>query len=192
MSENKAVIPATPTSIEAIDDELPQGLAAFEFAKQRFAVISKLRAFALRNTKAHHWTDEQGTPFLNSHGTDHVELAFGISSTVISKDKMDMEDEKGKYYLWTFVVRCQLPGHNDFVEAVGACSSRDRFLGTETRKGRSIDKVQETHIIKKAWTDARRTAIQRMFDLRGLTWDELKECGIDKAKCASVRYGGDE
>jgi|APSaa5957512622_1039677.scaffolds.fasta_scaffold25107_2 hypothetical protein len=179
------------SSVSVHTAAITDGLAAFQVAKERATLLEKIRDAALKCTKPRHWTDQGGHPFLNSRGTDHVERAFGIKSTIKSRDKEVVEDELGKYYIYTFIVESILPAGGDSCEAIGMATSRDQFLGTGTKENqkKKLYEVNEPNISKKAWTDARRTGIQRLLDLRGLEWEELESItGISRSDCQQVTY----
>jgi|GEM_PF-6304385 len=163
-----------------------------EVAKDRHRVLRKLREYAIRMTEPKHWTIQNDCPWLNSQGTDHVERIFGIASRVKHREKVWSEDAAGeKYYLWTVTVEVSLPSSPDVCEAMGSCSSRDKFLGeleaTERRSARTQADV-EPNVIKKAVTDAKRTAIHHLLELRGLSWEDLESAGIKKSEVAQVSY----
>ena len=178
-----------------LERNLPMSLQTMiEVAKDRHLVLTKLRKYALTLTEPKHWTVQGNEPWLNSQGTDHVERIFGIASRVVDKEKLWEEDEMGeRYFMWVITVQVSLPNSPDVCDGIGSATSKDKFLGTlektDRRSGRMLTDV-EPNIIKKAWTDAKRTGIQRLLGLRGLSWDDLAAAGIGKNEVAQVKYKG--
>jgi len=195
--EEQEVAPVTEGAVTTTEDDrpLPASLQSMiDVAKTRYRTILKLKEFAIQHTKAYMWTIQGGNPWLNSQGTDHMERLFGISSKVVDKEKLWETDEAGeRYFIWVFVVEVGLPNSPDKCDGVGSATSRDKFLGeleaTERRKGRTLADV-EPNVLKKAWTDAKRTAIQRLLGLRGLSWNDLAAAGIKRKDVNEVTYGG--
>jgi len=190
--KNQEVATTNGTALaQAEERALPMSLSVMiEVAKDRHLVLSKLRKYALTLTEPKHWTIQGSDPWLNSQGTDHVERIFGIASKVVDKEKLWETDEVGeRYFMWVITVQVSLPNSPDVCDGIGSATSRDKFLGTfeKERSSRTLTDV-EPNIIKKAWTDAKRTAIQRLLSLRSLSWDDLDAAGIKKSDVSQVTY----
>jgi len=86
------------------------------------------------------------------------------------------------------------------MEAIGSCSSRDKFFayvseirdrnGNVIREAswKPLSEIDETNVMKAAYTNLLVNGITRLLGIRNLTWDDLKEFGIDKDKVAKVEY----
>lgn len=164
------------------------GLVSFQVVKDRAEHMMAIRDYAISQTLSGHWYDEGGKPFLGSEGTDWIARIFGMKTEVVRREKLDQADKDGDYYLWLTDVRVSLPGGMDSIEGVGIASSKDKFLGTETRQGREIEDVVEPNLILKSYTAAVRSATTRLLCLRGMTWEILKELGINRGATNKVEY----
>ena len=179
---------AKTTDVATTERPLPASLQTMiDVAKDRHKVIGQLKEHAVKLTRPHMWTIQGNDPWLNSQGTDHMERLFGMRSKIVDKEKLWEEDEAGeRYFVWVFTVEVSLPNSPDKCDGVGSATSRDKFLGDGIGK-RTLTDV-EPNIIKKAWTDAKRTAVHRLLGLRGLSWEDLKKAGIDKGEVTQVDY----
>src|SRR5256885_2324021 len=61
---------------------------------------------------------------------------------------------------------------------IGTASSRDQFLGTETQKGRALNEVMPSTILKKAESNCNQRGITMLLGLRGMTWEQLAKYGV--------------
>jgi hypothetical protein len=60
------------------------------------------------------------------------------------------------------------------IEAIGTCSSRDKFFG----KGKQIQDVDIANIKKKAYTNFYGNAVRKLLGLNNMTWEQLAMFGI--------------
>lgn len=192
-----AVAKTDPNALVATSEEpLARSIAqVLAIAKDRYKMMVTLRAEGLKMTQPKHWTVQGPVPWLNSLGTDHMARLFGISGRVTNREKQVCKGEDGSdYYIWHVTVSVSLPGQPDAFEGVGAATSRDKFLGTlEEVEGRRSARTMadvEPNVIKKATTDAHRTAIHHLLGLRQLTWPDLESAGIKKSDVQAVNYRG--
>jgi hypothetical protein len=94
---------------------------------------------------------------IRKRGWRKLAYACGLDFIILSKDRRVVADEEGEYFIWTYRVLVADPRSGRFVEAEGACSSRDPLLTSE--------KVSETGVMHRAQT----AAINRgVSDLLGL------------------------
>ena len=160
---------------------------ALQIIEQRNALFQRVMSVAIAATSAHDWVDMGGKPYLQSSGAEKVARRFGVRIFDVVCDREDLDDESGRYYLYTVTGKAAM-GERDIIEAIGTCSSRDKFFGRAQGKNKLIQDVDIANIKKKAYTNFTVNAITRILGLRNMTWDDLASMGINKGGKASVNY----
>lgn len=184
--ENETLTPRTFNGEEAITVETSDDLISI--AQRRLDTVKKIINIALKITTYRDWVNQNGNPYLVHSGAEKVARLFGITLSNIKTEKMWADDSKGKYYIYKTTGKATLPGKFDSIEALGTCSQRDPFFGKA--KGEFLDtlEIDETNIMKASYSNFTVNAITHLLGLRNLTWEELKEAGIDKAKIQEIKY----
>lgn len=157
-------------------------------AERRIERISKIKMYALKSTNHEDWVDMQGKPYLTSSGAEKVARLFGVKIRDVKTEKKDSSDEKGKFYYYLVTGVAELKGGDDYIEAVGTCSSKDQFFAKRGGQFKPLSEVEETNILKAAYSNFIGNAITRLLGIRNLTWEELKTIGIAPDKVARVEY----
>jgi hypothetical protein len=155
---------------------------------QRNKLMDKLLAYALQSTRSNQWAQFGDKPFPSAAAAEVMARRCGVSIRIKKCEKTWEEDDKGRYYMYTYEGIASLPSGFDDVEAVGTCSSRDQFLGTETRTGRLMSEIDEGNIKKAAYSNMIVNAVTRLLGLRGLTWEQLAEHGIKKEGAQKANF----
>jgi len=157
-------------------------------AQRRLDTVKKIINIALKITTYRDWVNQNGNPYLVHSGAEKVARLFGITLSDIKTEKIWADDTKGKYYIYKTTGKAILPGKFDSIEALGTCSQRDPFFGKA--KGEFLDTVEidETNIMKASYSNFTVNAITHLLGLRNLTWEELKDAGIDKSKIQEIKY----
>lgn len=185
------------TEIQAVDAEIvPVGSESrsvedmLALLEKRSAVLGRILNVAIAATTPEQWVDQQGKPFPTAAAAEVMARRCLVSVKAIRWEKTESHDDAGSYYLYSYTGDFSLPGGHDTIQAVGTCSSRDQFLGTETSKGRALSAVDEGNIKKAAYSNMMVNGVTRLLGVRNLTWERLKELGIDQGKVAKVEYRG--
>lgn len=160
----------------------------FVLIEQRAAALSRLLTIAVSATHAGQWVDQAGKPWPTGAAAEVMARRCAVSISDIKRERIDSRDDKGPYYLYVYECTASLPGGNDSIRAIGTCSSRDQFLGTETQNGRVLSEIDEGNIMKAAYTNMEVNAITRLLGVRNLTWEQLESMGIAKNGAAHVEY----
>lgn len=160
---------------------------ALDIIEIRNKAFDKILSVAISATGAADWVDMQGKPYLQASGAEKVARRFGTKWSNTKVEREDLEDESGKYYIYTVMGRSTF-GDSETIEAIGTCSSRDKFFGREGGKLKKIQDVDLPNIKKKAYTNFIVNAVTRLLGLRNLTWEELEEFGIRKSGKTAVRF----
>ena len=156
--------------------------------EQRTKMLDRLVSHAVGATNAEHWCDLGGNPWLTGPGAESVARRCAVNVTETAIKKEWDEDTKGRYYLVTTRARFALPGGLDSIEAYGYCSSRDSFLGTETKAGRDVADVEEGSIRQASYTNCMVNGITRLLGIRRMSWERLAQLGLDRSKMSKVEY----
>lgn len=154
----------------------------------RNRLLDRILAVAVQATTPAHWVSFDGKPYPTAAGAEVIARRCAVSIREVKKERLNHADEKGAYYVWVYTCTASLPGGRDALEALGTCSSRDVFLGTETRAGRPLSEVDEGNIMKAAYSNMMTNAVMRLLGLRNLTWDQLEGAGIAKGEAAAVSH----
>lgn len=185
------------SNIVEIDNELPilsndNLIAIAERAEKRIDAVNKIKKVALKVTNFHDWVDQSGKPYLQASGGEKVARLFGISWRI---DEPLREDEESGHYTYTY--KGYFTMGSITIEAIGTRSSKDGFF----KKYNYIDKVKtelpvseidKSDVKKSAYTNLIGNGISRLLGIRNLTYDDLKESGIDILKIQKIEYKKEE
>ena len=162
--------------------------AEVTYLEKRAHAFDRLLAIAISATGSHHWFDQQGKPYLGAAGSEFVGRKLGVKWAGVQYEQSRFHDDKGEYYEWSVTATFSLPGGLDSIESIGTCSSRDNFLGTETRAGRELADVDIGNIRKAAYSNMIVNGVTRLLGIRGLTWEQLSKFGINAEGATKVEY----
>lgn len=187
---NDLVVMQGQSLAEATDDIIAS-------AERRIASVQKILELSLKITTPNDWVDQNDKPYLTASGAEKVARLFGVSWKDIRSEKIKSEDEKGPFYFYQvsglFTIK------HDSILAVGTCSSKDQFFAKKKEKNEAgetvtvlkpLSEVDETNIMKAAYTNCVVNGVTRLLGLRGLTWEMVGRSGILKESVASVKYAG--
>lgn len=189
------------TEDQVFDAEIVDGRAVAVAAKQeptqvdilrviekRNVLLDKIKHYALSATHSGHWSAQGDKPYLGAAGSEVVARRCAVKIRNVHFRKVPSTDDKGDFYIYFYEGVFSLPGGFDEVEAVGTCSSRDTFLGTETKAGRPLSEIDEGNIAKAAYSNLMVNGVQRLLGLRGMTWEQLAAFGIERGGVAKVEF----
>lgn len=157
-------------------------------AEKRVDVLKKILGVAIKRTNPHDWTCIGDKPYLGSSGVEKIAPLFGVRMENVKNERLDREDDKGKSYIYQFTAKFFWQGGS--IEALGACSSRDKFFGWDSSKKiyKELHDVDETNVMKAAYSNLMVNGITRVLGIRNLEWSDLEPFGITKDKVARVDY----
>lgn len=161
-------------------------------AEKRVEIMKRILGVAVKRTNQTDWIDQQGKPYLGASGCEKVAPLFGVKMESVINQREEREDDKGKYYIYTFQARFWWKAGD--IEAIGTCSSRDKFFAwdksAEGGKGayKPLHDVDETNIKKAAYSNLIVNGVTRVLGIRSLTWDDLAAFNITKEGVAKVEY----
>jgi hypothetical protein len=177
--------------LEVISPEQQSVDAAVAEAEKRIEFLNKVMAVALKRTYEQDWVDFQGKPYLVSSGAERLRPLFGIKFTDLKWERMNGTDEKGSYYVYIVTGNAHFRG--DVIPVIGTCSSRDQFFAVRYDENNEkyylpSSEVDPTNILKAAYSNMITNGVVRILGLRNLTWEQLKEQGLDPEKAAKVKF----
>ena len=197
MADDVIQLPAPiPTALEVTDDLLA-------LAERRIEKVQKMVTLSLKVTNHQDWVDQQGKPYLMGSGAEKVARLWGVKVHSVASRKIPSSDEKGNFYFYECTGIVELPGAQDSLHAVGTCSSKDQFFAattveeidedgnkTRVKSLKPFSEIDETNIMKSAYTNFIVNGITRLLGIRNLTFDQLREAGIPVDKIGKVDYRG--
>lgn len=187
---------ALPTVIEAplSTDTLLQIAAKVE---DRVAAVKKIKAMAFGVTNNNDWVDIGGKPYLEVSGAEKIRMLFGVSWAIDPPEIFNYEDGH-----FTYVYVGQFSFSGSTIEAIGSRSSKDFFFSTRYKwndvAGKKLPiqlppkEIDRASVQKSAYTNCIGNGITRMLGLRNMTWEELKDAGINQQKTSKVNYGNNK
>jgi len=155
-------------------------------ADARVASMKAIKSAALKLTNTRDWVSQGGNPWLCASGAEKI-AQIGVKVDGITRQKMTDEDEKGRYYIWEYAGTFSIAGRS--IEAIGTCSSRDKFFAIRDGELIPLGDVDQTNIMKSAYSNLLVNGISRLLGFRNITWQELQPAGIEAESVAKVTYG---
>lgn len=160
---------------------------ALQVIETRNKLFDRVMATAIQSTCSVDWIDQDGRPYLQASGAEKVARRFGVKVYDVRIDREDLEDESGKYVIYTTSGKAAL-GSNEFIEAIGTCSSRDKFFGKKDGKFKSLAQVDLPNVKKKSYTNFFANVVTRLLGIRNLSWADLFKYGITASGKTTVKY----
>ncbi len=149
--------------------------------ERRNNAMTRILEYAVSATHAGQWVDQNGKPWPTGPACEVMARRCAVSWKDVQITKKASEDDKGSFYIYELKATFFLQGGADSIEAIGTCSSRDTFLGTETREGRALSEIDEGNVMKAAFTNMEVNGITRLLGVRMLTWEKLAELGVNRS-----------
>jgi len=183
--QESGIIPIAETDIVTIStvEDL------ISVAHKRLETVPRLIELSLKVTNYRDWTLQDGNPYLCHSGAEKVARLFGVKISDVNQKKESTEDSEGRFYIYVITGKFSLPGDMDSIEAIGTCSQRDGFFSKSGGKRKETVEIDETNILKAAFSNLIVNGITHLLGLRNITIDQLKETGIDMSKVLSIGYG---
>ena len=174
-------------------EKLPVGIGAdnliqiAEFAEKRVDAINRIKRVALRVTNARDWTNQNGNPYLAVSGGAKVARLFGISWRIDEPQLTSYEDGH-----FSFTYKGYFTLGTATIEFEGSRSSRDPFFSRAHGKDIPPSEIDKNDIKKAALTNTIGNGVTRILGIRNLSWEDLKESGIDISKIVKIEYAKTE
>lgn len=154
-----------------------------EKAEKRVEAVRKIKILSLRTTNPNDWTNQGGKPYLQVSGAEKVARLFGISWRI---DEPYYVVEEDGHFRFDYKGYFSMAGIE--IEAIGTRSSRDPFFSGSKDNPKPPSEIDKGDVKKSAYTNCIGNGVTRILGIRNLTWDDLKEAGIDIEKIAKIEY----
>lgn len=160
-------------------------------AEKKVALMSRVLTVSIKATNSKDWTDQNGHPFPTASAAEKIGGVFGIKMELPVPPeglREEREDNKGKYYIYTFTAKFILGAR--YIYAIGSGSSRDKFFSWDsgTKSWKELSEFDETNIKKAAYSNLVLNGITRILGIRNLTWEQLEAGGIKKDEVSKIDY----
>ena len=172
-------MPAPANNVDMTEDILAA-------ANIRVAQLEKIVSLSIKRTNENDWVNQQGKPYLCASGAEKIARLFGVCWKNVRCEKIYSNDEQGQFYYFEYTGDFMLG--KDIISAVGTCSQKDQFFAISKGKMKPASEIDETNIRKAAYSNMLVNGITRILGIRNLTWEELKNGGIDQSKVQGVDY----
>jgi hypothetical protein len=161
---------------------------AVDLAEKQVEILERVLAIALRRTSEEDWVNQNGKPYLMSNGADKLMPVFGICLKELKREKIMSSDDIGNYYIYEYSAEFSWKGSS--IIAIGTSSQRSRFFAwiSKEKRYKKSSEINETNIMKSAYTNLNVNGVTRLLGIRNLTWETLKKFGIDKDKVGKIEY----
>ena len=175
---------------EALVTDLNKAVSAYK----------EIIAISIKLTNPHDWSSLGGKPYLQCSGAEKIASPFKVSMGAPTRERLEREDSKGKFYIWVFQAAFSSTMLRRTIVAQGKCSSRDAFFGSDTSWEGEGDQrhkvtvykpsedVDEENILQASYTNCFVNGITRLLGIRNLTWEQLAQGGIRQEAVGKVEY----
>jgi hypothetical protein len=143
-------------------------------AEKRSVMLARFQELSIKHTNKHDWVDQNGKPYLTASGAEKIARLFGVKIHSVSYKKVQSQDDRGNFYIYEYNGVAELPSKFDSIEAVGTCTSRDVFFAKRGDEWRKLSEVDESNIMKAAYSNMTVNAITRLLGMRNKTWEEVE------------------
>ena len=178
--EDTAVQPGFLDAAVSIDEAV-HAFELYEKAKARLLTDADILYIGPNGLPAKK-TSPGATPYIKKSGWRKMARFFGLSVNVLHREKIWVEDSKGPYYIWTYLVTVSHPCGAS-VTSEGVCTSRDKFF----TKGGKVQ-ADEANVMLKAQTVAINRGISDLLGSGDVSAEEVEtsmEGGADDAPAPS-------
>lgn len=163
---------------------------AVKRAEQNVELYNKIKMVSLKVTKPSDWVLQGGkVPYLMERGAQNIANMWGVNITTDEPKFHWIDDEKGKYYMYTVHGRAHARQLGRVIEDEGICTSRDKFFGRTSDGFKELSEVDMPNVRRKAMTNLYNRLIKRVTGLINVTMDDLTGAGFDVAKIGKILYG---
>lgn len=153
-------------------------------------LAARVIMISLRQTNPTDWVNQDGTPYLQGSGAEKIALLWGATINNVKHEKRPLDEHPGGY-MYEYTGTITIAGKS--MEAVGACSTRDKFFGRSGGAFKTVAEIDETNIMRKAFNNLTVNLIKRRLGLRNLSWEQLTAAGIKVEQIKGFTYNtGDQ
>lgn len=191
--ERSEMLPTVRVDAEKIPHELTV-TDVMENVMMQQHVMQQIKIRSLSETHPSDWKDFGGTAYLEAKGAERIRGIWRLQIDQKEIKKYTEHDAKGDYYIFVVsgTVHLRVPTshgeYHDQMDVIGTASSRDKFFAVAKGRELPLEEIDQTHIMKSAYSDFVRECVVRILGLRYLPWEVLKPMGIEPGKVAKIEY----
>jgi len=167
--------------------------------EQEVDLAVRLKVVCIRLTNPKDWTNQNGKPYLEATGAQKIRKRVGVCWSDVKKLPVE-EYEDGHYSIYyegNVYMKDPVTGERlDEIVMMGGRTSRDPFFTTRyiKRGEKSVkttlppSEVDMSDVTKAAFTNFQVNAITGYLGIKGFTWEDLNEGGIQKTDVEQIQY----
>ena len=181
-----------PDPVDAPAEDQGELEALVQRLEGRAKAMRNLAKAAVAMTRARHWVDMEGSPYLTASGAEWIAMGVGIPWQASRPEVYTEPDEEGRMVTtYTVEVTATLGQTGQTVTVHGAASTRDPFLGDRFDKqtGELRRAAPKENIIRKAESNGIRRAVIKLLGLGDVTWDMIESVLGPEVRQASKKAG---
>ncbi len=156
-------------------------------AEKAVANLVRLRTLALSVTGDLDWVDLSGHPYLTTSGALKIAALFSVSFTDTRVEETREKLGEKEIVRYSVMLRARFMGRE--LDVVGGASSDESFFAKRDGKPVPLSEVNLNSVRKKAVTNAQSRAVKAILGLGGLTWEDLKQAGVQVKAMPRVDFG---
>ncbi|MHB1125319.1 MAG: hypothetical protein ACYC0T_21755 [Ramlibacter sp.] len=152
-----------------------------EQAEKRVDAIIRIKRAALKVTNERDWSNQNGNPYLEGSGSEKVARLFGISWSI---DPPVITNNEDGHFSYTYKGYFSLGSAT--IEFEGSRGSDDGFFSRGDKLPPS--EIDKNDVKKSALTNTIGNGVTRILGIRNLSWEDLKNAGLDIEKIKKIDY----
>lgn len=173
-SEAVSITPDTPAVVQIGTADVREMART---ARERVQALRELITHAIDVTDRWDWVVMGGGSdpkvYLTGAGATKVARLFGINWTNVRKTRQEREDNRGMYYFYEYTATFM--AGSAVIEETGTCTSKDPFFAKKGETWLPSSEVDETNVMKAAWTNCLTRGITALIGLRNFPLSRLPE-----------------
>ncbi|MEO0132614.1 MAG: hypothetical protein ABIK73_06790 [candidate division WOR-3 bacterium] len=185
--------PQVPEEAVSQAEPLPNPMLAVQRAQEMQEAIRKVLRIAVQQTNPEDWVDQGDKPYLTAAGAEKIRVLFGISFKIVPTGQSTpylIENHPDGHYTITFEGEFTFAGQT--ISVIGSRSSNDPFFCKRYINGREVQlppqEIDIKDVIMAAYSNLIMNGITRILGIRNLTWEMLRDAGLDLTKIKRVVY----
>ena len=159
---------------------------AVNIAEHNIEIFRRIKNTVLKATHVHDWVKMGNNYQITGAGSERIAALIGVNWSETNQNKTYSEDETGKYYIYEY--RAKFNFGKRVIEAIGTCSQRDKFFSVKGKQILPTSEIDETNVMKAAYTNMVMNGVSRILGIRGITSDDLTTAGFKLDDIAEVNY----
>lgn len=155
---------------------------AIEQANKRVTFFKEIKNVSLKMTNDIDWVNESGKPYLQASGAEKLKPIWGIYIKNVLINSIPVEGKPYPMYECKGIAGSTITKEES--EFIGGRNANDKFFtGSDGTK-----EVDLMDVMKAAYANFEARAVKQLLGMGNLTWEDLRQGGIDQSKTQTVEY----